>query len=350
MATTAVIQDALHTAGAVTAADEARLSQAAGWARATTGIGVRTGCAYLGASSLVTATATTAPMTVQVQPLAFVGQKAALEGAYIGASKAVVSVDIAAAPGTAGQSRIDVVYVMQRDANSTTSPDGVTQGEVGVITGTAAVSPAKPSIPVGAVEVGTVTVPYGATATTGCTVSTTCSWTAPLGAPIPVRSLAERNALTAYESLRVWRLDTHTIEQYSGTAWVPQYFQRLYVQSQAPGSSLANLGAIATLALSAAPVATRVHLTAIGMIGYSASGAQSFGLNISASAGTLTSGQGNQQTRCETAAQWYDYAWLGYLDVPANTAVTITTTFSTPGANGWWKGNLHAQVYVLGEY
>jgi hypothetical protein len=128
-------------------------------------------------------------------------------------------VDIAAAP--ASNSRIDVVYAMQRDANSTTSPDGITQGEVGVITGTAAVSPTKPAIPAGAVEVVTVTVAAGVTATTnaGCTVATTCQWTTGSGAPIPVRNATERAALTPFDGLRIYRIDNGVNERSYGGVW-----------------------------------------------------------------------------------------------------------------------------------
>jgi hypothetical protein len=156
--------------------------------------------------------------------LAFCGQKASTEGVYVGRSPGQVFVDIAAAP--ASNSRIDVVYAMQRDANSTTSPDGITQGEVGVITGTAAVSPTKPAIPAGAVEVGTVTVAAGVTATTnaGCTAATTCQWTAGSGSPIPVRNSTEQTALTAYDQLAVSRLDLHSRQVYNGadSAWYPR--------------------------------------------------------------------------------------------------------------------------------
>lgn len=237
MANPVVIRDALHTAGAVVSAEEARLSQAAAWARSGTGVGARLGVVYAGVSALVAGTSTTAPsMTVTVAPLHYIGQKAAAEGVYVGASPATVTVDVAAAPGS--NSRIDVVYVMQRDSGSTTSPDGIIQGEVGVVTGTAGVTPAKPAIPVGAVEVGTVTVAAGATATTGpqVTIATTCQWTALVGAPIPVRSQTERDALTQYDGLMVTRLDKDYLEQSNGSAWQPMVDVFLGTESYALGS------------------------------------------------------------------------------------------------------------------
>lgn len=228
MASLVVIKDALHTpanpatptVGVVTA-DDARLSQAAAWARSAAGVGARTGVVYAGVPLLLAGTATTAPsMQVSVAALHFVAQKAAAEGVYVGASPGVVLLDIAAAPGA--NSRIDVVYVMQRDAASPTSPDPVTQGEMGVVTGTAAVTPTKPSIPAGAVELGTVTVAAGATATTNAqvTVATTCLWTVPLGAPIPVRNQGERDVITAYKGVTVDRLDLNHLERYDGASWL----------------------------------------------------------------------------------------------------------------------------------
>jgi hypothetical protein len=222
MANPVVVNSGLHVdavAGVgVTSAQMGRAAQAAFVAH--DGAGPRLGVFYEGNPTLLTGTATTAPsMTVQVSGLAFACQKAPAEGVYVGRSPSVVIVDVAAAP--ASNSRIDVVYAMQRDKNSTTSPDGVSQGEIGVITGTAAVSPTKPAIPAGAVEVGTLTVAAGATKTTDVqvTIATTCQWTVGAGSPIPVRNLTEQNALSAYDGLCAYRLDLHGEKQHNGTSW-----------------------------------------------------------------------------------------------------------------------------------
>lgn len=218
MANPVQINDSLFTAGLVLSAQEARGGQSAFVAH--DGAGPRLGVFYEGTQNLITGTATTSPsMQVSVAPLAFCGQKALAEGVYVGRSPGTVLVDIAAAP--ASNSRIDTVYVMQRDQNSTTSPDANTQGEVGVITGTAAVSPTAPSAPAGAVALGTVTVAAGVTATTnaGCTIATTAQWTTGAGSAIPVRNATERNALTAFDGLAVYRLDLHSAEVYNGSSW-----------------------------------------------------------------------------------------------------------------------------------
>ncbi|MGZ4533050.1 MAG: hypothetical protein ACXVXP_11945 [Mycobacteriaceae bacterium] len=206
MANPVQINDGLFTDGSVVSAQDARTSLAS--LVAHDGAGARLGVFYEGTQTLITGTATTSPsMQVAVAPLAFCGQKASAEGVYIGRSPGTVLVDIAAAP--ASNSRIDTVYVMQRDHLSNTSADAISQGEVGVITGTASATPTAPAAPAGAVVVGTVQVAAGVTATTnaGCTIATTCTWTTGAGSPIPVRTQAERDALTAFGGLRVLRLD-----------------------------------------------------------------------------------------------------------------------------------------------
>jgi hypothetical protein len=125
--------------------------------------------------------------------------------------------------------------------------------------------------------------------------------------------------------------------------------KRSYILSSATGS-LANIGAIGTISLPSIPVASRVLITAAGMIGYAAAATQAFGLNITASAGTMTDPQSNQQVLCPDLGQWYLYARAAYLDLPANTASVITVTLSSIGANGYWKGQVRGQVLLPGEY
>lgn len=223
MANPVQINDALFTDGSVVSAQDARAAQAALVAR--DGAGARLGVFYEGTQTLITGTATTSPsMQISVAPLAFCGQKASGEGVYVGRSVGTVLVDIAAAP--ASNSRIDTVYVMERDHLSNTSPDSITQGEIGVVTGTAAVSPTAPAAPAGAVVLGTVQVAAGVTATTnaGCTITQMNQWTTGAGAPIPARNATEQAALTAFDGLRAFRLDTHTVQTYNGgdAAWYPR--------------------------------------------------------------------------------------------------------------------------------
>ena len=206
---------ALHTAGAVTSAPAARLAQAALVAKS--GITPRTGVVYAGNRALLTATANTAPMQVKVSPLHYVGSKADTQGTYQGANDGDYLLTIAAAPGSG--SRTDVVYIMQQDANAgTTSPDATTAPLIAATSGT---------LPAGAVRVGSVVVPAGVTKLTdaGVVVTTDCQWTAAAGAPIPVSSKAQRDALPTYVGRQVIRLDAAArVETWDGTGWLTEVY------------------------------------------------------------------------------------------------------------------------------
>lgn len=261
MANPVIIGDGLHAANAdgsgVTSALEARRVQAGQWARsgAAGSVVARTGVVYAGATSLIAGTGTVGPpMTVQVAPLHYVAAKASGEGVYLGVVDSTAVLDIAAAPGS--NSRIDVVYVMQEDATAgITSPDAQTRGIVSRAQGTAAATPTPPSIPVGAVEVGQVRVYAGATTTNGglVTISTTARWTALFGSPVPVRDQTERDALTGYEGLRVYRLDKARTEVFTGGAWTG-------------GSWKADSPTVTKTGLTGAVISRRWHVTDDGRV------------------------------------------------------------------------------------
>lgn len=202
--------DALFTAGLVVSAPDARLGQSAAWPK--NGLTPITGVVYAGNSTLLTATANTAPMQVSVSALHFVGSKADNQGVYVGANDGTYLLTIAAAPGSG--SRTDKVYIQQQDSTAgTTSPDATTAAIIAATSGT---------LPAGAVQIGTVVVPAGVTKLTdvGVVVSTTCQWVAAAGAPIPVRNTTERDAMTPYLGMQVSRLDKGGLVQtHDGTKW-----------------------------------------------------------------------------------------------------------------------------------
>jgi hypothetical protein len=201
-----------------------RINQAGLIAPQTSSLAVRTGVMIApGSTALVTGTAATGTMTVSIAAHHWVTTRGTADGIYLGAKEAAGTVNIAAAPGA--NSRIDVVYVRQTDASSTISPDAATAEEYGVVTGTAAASPTKPpltSVP-GAVELATVTVAVGATATNGAnvTINNTALQVSARGARVWVHNQAERDALTAFPGLEVYRIDTGAVETYpiSGSTW-----------------------------------------------------------------------------------------------------------------------------------
>lgn len=218
------MSDALGTPGGVVSAVDHRLALAglihANGAAPSPRVGVLAGP---GSNSILSGTSATGTMTVNVAAHHWVTSRSAADGVYIGAKEAAGTVNIAAAPGA--NSRIDVVYVKQNDAASTISPDGSTGDVYGVVTGTAAASPTKPALPVGATEIGTVTVAAGATSTNGAgvTIATTAPQVVARGARVPVRNSTERNALTQYAGLEVYRIDSGDVELSNGSSWATTF-------------------------------------------------------------------------------------------------------------------------------
>jgi len=226
--------DALHTGGTtadgqgVTSAREARLAQAGLLAvQGPTVLDVRTGVLHgPGSTALVTGNGDTAPMSYSVAPHQWVTSRRTADGPYLGALDVVRKA--ATTPAPVSGARIDVIYVRQADnATDVLTPDAVTEDQYGVTQGVSFPgTPQKPQIPVGALELATATVAAGATATNGAgvTITNTARQTVPRGAPIPVRSQAERDALDKYDSLTVRRLDLpgRPTETWDGT-WNPTH-------------------------------------------------------------------------------------------------------------------------------
>lgn len=218
------MSDALGTGGApspVSAADH-RLALAGLIAAAGPGMAARTGILMApGATALLTGTSATGTMTVNIAAHHWVTSRADADGVYIGAKEATSTVNIAAAPGS--NSRIDLVYAKQNDTavSTSVSPDGTQGPEYGVVTGTPAVTPVKPALPVGAIELGTVTVAAGATATNGAgvTIANSGPLTTVRGGLLPVRTQTERLALATYQTLQVLELDNGRRLHHDGTRW-----------------------------------------------------------------------------------------------------------------------------------
>ena len=177
-----------------------------------------------GASPLLTGNATWA---YNVGIANFVTSRGASDGdqlygndgvALIGATGVGSTVPIA--PG-AGLQRIDIAWT--RHPTNTENADTASEPLFGVASGTAVSSnPVAPVIPAGALEIGRNTMTSAATSTlsAGNTITQSALYTALRGAPVPVRNLTERNALTLRDGLQVYRLDLHWVETYDGTAWV----------------------------------------------------------------------------------------------------------------------------------
>jgi hypothetical protein len=143
-----------------------------------------------GATALVTTQAT---MHLAVAAAEFVVTKGKADGVTILTNDGTVLVPITAAP--VSNSRIDVLWVKHND-NTTGDADSLPV--FGVTAGAAAASPTKPAIPTGALELATLRVYSGTTATNGGSNSLTMTyqWTTLRGGRLRVNTVADRDALT----------------------------------------------------------------------------------------------------------------------------------------------------------
>lgn len=161
-----------------------------------------------GSTDLITATSDTAPMTVALRPHNTVTSRGVANGPYLGALPTDVFVDIDAAP--ASGTRIDIVYELQADSTpGVPDPDTTTERVYGVLTGEPGAGAPDLADIVGAEELGTIAVSAGATRTTDAQVliTNTARQTAPRNTPVPVRDEADRDTLTLFPGLTVFRLD-----------------------------------------------------------------------------------------------------------------------------------------------
>lgn len=186
-----------------------------------------------------------------------------------------VTVATTAAPGA--NSRIDVIWVRSQfqvlgDANNDVV-FGVTQG-------TAAVSPTKPSIPAGALELATATIPSTATTTlsSGVVITQTHPYTAAAGGVVIFKTKTDIDAWAAAEGSRALASDTNLLWVRRGSAWFAAPGQRLaYMTSNASQGVIDNfIGGLATTPVLPVGQRLRVHCSrvpgsaaAAGVIQYS---------------------------------------------------------------------------------
>lgn len=158
------------------------------------------------------------------------------------ANDAVTIVTTTAAPGS--NSRIDVIWVRSQfqvlgDANNDVV-FGVTQG-------TAAVSPTKPAIPAGALELATATIPSTATTTlsSGVVITQTHTYTATAGGVVLFRSLADLTAWAAGEGALARDVSTGDLYKRVGATWLSQEgASRLLVPSSVTGGTISANGVV----------------------------------------------------------------------------------------------------------
>lgn len=162
-------------------------------------------------------------MSYDIGPCQAVICRTASEGVYTPTLTGTTNVPTIAAPAT--DSRWDLIYIKQNDM---AKGDADNLAVAGVVQGTAAASPTKPtgSLPAGALLLAEARIFATTTATNGGsnTVSQVWRHTAARGAPVSVRDETERAEITPGQGSKVNRLDLpgRPVETYDGSIWTLQ--------------------------------------------------------------------------------------------------------------------------------
>lgn len=140
---------------------------------------------------------------------------------------------IGGAPGTPGQSRTDALVIYKDPFTTSTVNDGIDIVDYQVVAGTAATTGSqvppddtaiRAAIPTGSLKfvsvIGYVTIAYGASGVTTGNHVLNRSRLNPLLHTIVVANQTERDNLSAFEGLEVYRSDTDATEIYDGSAWL----------------------------------------------------------------------------------------------------------------------------------
>lgn len=114
--------------------------------------------------------------------------------------------------------RKDIVYILVNDSTAGDGSGAVNANPV-YVAGTPGPTPAAPAVPPRGFLIGTITVPK--TGGGAPTVLLNPARYAAAGAPLPVSTQAERDALAKYDGLSVQRLDVagRPVETWDGTRW-----------------------------------------------------------------------------------------------------------------------------------
>lgn len=154
-------------------------------------------------------------MAVTVRPFQAVLNRL---GALLIMNDGDVTVSLQAAPSA--NSRIDVVYVKQREKRAPIS-DSEDGPIIGVVTGTANLTPVAPRVPDGAVALAQVKVPSGVTNTTasGVVITQVYPFAATRGEELRFRSKGDMNAFAALDGTKAVTLADNAHYVRSGGAW-----------------------------------------------------------------------------------------------------------------------------------
>lgn len=154
-------------------------------------------------------------MAVTVRPFQAVLNRL---GALLIMNDGDVTVPLQAAPSA--NSRIDVVYVKQREKRAPIS-DSEDGPIIGVVTGTANLTPVAPQVPDGAVALAQVKVPSGVTNTTasGVVITQVYPFAATRGEELRFRSKGDMDAFAALDGTKAVTLSDNAHYVRDGGAW-----------------------------------------------------------------------------------------------------------------------------------
>lgn len=188
-------------------------------------LGGRSGFRVGTPSTVLAATGTTwtlGPCAAMLDPGASTHQ-----GMYGWSSDANVTGAVTAADAT--NPRKDIVYIQVNDSSAGDGSGAVT-ANVLYLAGTPGVTPSAPTLPVRSFLVGTISVPVAGGGSP--TVALNPARYVAAGAPLPVSSVTERDALTKYDGLIVQRLDLpgRPTQTHEGAAWGALVGARQYAE------------------------------------------------------------------------------------------------------------------------
>lgn len=163
-------------------------------------------------------------MAVTVRPFQAVLNRL---GALLIMNDGDVTVPLQAAPSA--NSRIDVVYVKQRERRAPIS-DSEDGPIIGVVTGTANLTPTAPRVPDGAVALAQVKVPSGVTNTTagGVVITQVYPFAATRGEELRFRTKGDMDAFAALDGTKAVTLPDNAHYVRSGGKWQAEPENRWY--------------------------------------------------------------------------------------------------------------------------
>jgi hypothetical protein len=141
----------------------------------------------------------------------------ASDGLVVWANDAPITVNTATpAPGSG--SRYDLIWARARNANDGFG-DANSDPEINFTVGTASATPSVPATPSGALVLATALVGTSIANASLATITMIAPYKTARGSKVVVRNATERNALSAYNGLEVFRLDTGITERYFSGVW-----------------------------------------------------------------------------------------------------------------------------------